>query len=181
MSDNFRRYPIDRQRYFNCIGALFAHRLGQIFKELGYVTSIAKGQSNGTDLIVSDDDRKILAAEVFNFRITTYLNEYKKTDIIRNLSEYNCRRLLIYSCLANEDILIDLPLHAIFRLKIGYQLQPKHFYDFFEAKGQVELREVDSRKTWEDIKSKIVAFLQSVDTETQTSPFESDLMESHRR
>jgi hypothetical protein len=164
MSDtSTRRFPIDRREYFNCVGRLLAHRLGQIFKELGYQSSIAKGQSNGVDLIVSDDNIQILVAEILNFSIMTYLSEDRKNKIVRNLTEYNCRRLLIFSCIANEGILRDLPLYAISTLKIGYQLHPKYFYDFFAAKDQVILREVDSQATWQDIKSKIVAFLQHFD------------------
>jgi hypothetical protein len=162
MSDNSERYPIDRQRYFNCVGRLLPHRLGQIFKELGYQSSIAKGQSNGVDLIVTDGNKQILAAEIINFSVYSSLSNYRKNRIIQNLSEYSCKRLLIYSCIEDEGILKDLGIQGISALKIGYQLQPKYFYDFFEAKGQVTLREVDSRKTRQDIKAKIADFLQSV-------------------
>jgi len=162
MSDNSERYPIDRQRYFNCVGRLLPHRLGQIFKELGYQSSIAKGQSNGVDLIVTDGNKQILAAEIINFSVFSSLSSYRKSCIIQNLSEYSCKRLLIYSCIEDEGILKDLGVQEILTLKIGYQLQPKYFYDFFAAKRQVVLREVDSRATWQDITTKIVAFLQSV-------------------
>ena len=163
MSDNStRRFPIDRREYFNYVGRLLPHRLGQIFKELGYQSSIAKGQSNGVDLIVYDNNEPILVAEIINFSVYSSLGNYRKSRIIQNLSEYSCKRLLIYSCIEDEGILKDLGHQEILTLKIGYQLQPKHFYDFFAAKGQVVLREVDSRATWQDITSKIVAFLQSV-------------------
>jgi hypothetical protein len=156
------RYPIQRSRYFQSVGRLLEHRLGQIFQELGYQTWICPGQSNGVDIIVFNENDLILVAEVLNFSICTYLSNKRKKSIISNLSEYSDRRLLIYSCLANENILDDLGLYGISPLKIGYQLQPKWFYDCFAIRNRVVLREVDSRETRQDIKSKIVRFLQSL-------------------
>jgi hypothetical protein len=162
LSGNSERYPIERSRYFQSVGKLLEHRIGQIFQELGYQTKISKGQSNGVDLIVFNEDGLILVAEVLNFSIRTNLSNSRKKSIISNLSEYNDRRLLIYSCLANETILDDLGLYGISLLKIGYQLQPKWFYDYFAERNKIVLRRADSEETRKDIKSKITNFLSSI-------------------
>lgn len=156
------RYPIERSRYFQSVGRLLEHRLGQIFQELGYQTWICPGQSNGVDLIVFNDNGLILVAEVLNFSIRTNLSDKRKNSIISNLSEYSDRRLLIYSCLANETILEDLGLYGISPLKIGYQLQPKWFYDYFAERNKIILRRADSEETRQDIKAKITNFLRSI-------------------
>jgi hypothetical protein len=162
MSEDSDRYPIERSRYFRSVGRLLPHRLGQIFQELGYQTWICPGQSNGVDLIVFNEHDLILVAEVLNFSIRTYLSNERKKSIISNLSEYNDRRLLIYSCLANENILDDFGLYGISLCKIGFQIQPKWFYDYFAERKKIILRRADSEETRQDIKAQITALLRSL-------------------
>jgi hypothetical protein len=170
LSEEIDRYPVKSFTYFQSIGRLLEHRLGQIFQELGYQTTISKGQSNGVDLKVYNQRELLLVAEVLNFSVYSELSDKRKNSIVTNLSEYNCRKLLIYSCMANENIINDLGLYEISSLKIGYQLQPKHFYDYFAARNKTKLREVDSRETRQDLETKIVTFLHSFGLEIQTIP-----------
>jgi hypothetical protein len=161
MSEDTGRYPIEKQRYYQSVGRLLPHRIGQVLQELGFETWICKGQSNGIDLIVFNEDGLVFVAEIFNFSVFTELSRRRLNGIISNLSKYSCRRVLIYSTCANENILSDLSFYDISLLRIGYQLQPKSFYDHYAEKDQVILREIDSRTTRQDIKSKIGEFLQS--------------------
>jgi len=56
-------------------------------------------------------------------------------------------------------MLNDLAAYNIDVLRIGYQLLPKAFYNFYLSKKQTELRKPDSRETKRDIKNKIVEYL----------------------
>jgi hypothetical protein len=163
MSSNSGRYPIEKERYFQSVGRLLPHRISQILQDLGFNTWICKGQSNGIDLIVFNENGLVFVAEIFNFSKFSELSNKRLNSIISNLSEYSCKRILIYSTCKNENILNDLPTHDISLLRIGYQLQPKFFYDHFAGKGQLVLRRFDSRETRKDIESKIAESLSDVD------------------
>jgi hypothetical protein len=76
---------------------------------------------------------------------------------------------LIYTVLENESALNGFDIYGISLLKIGYQLLPKSFYDHFAKKNQIEFREIDSRKTRNDIRSRITEFLQSSSIEIVSS------------
>lgn len=162
MINNSRyRYPIERTRYTQSVGRLLPHRISQIFQELGFETWISQGQSNGVDLKVYDTkDHLILVAEVFNWSSYSSLAENRKNNIINNLSEFKCKRLLIYTCFENENCLSDLSNHSISCLKIGYQILPEYFYNFYSRKNQMESRKIDSKETKADIKSRIIEYLQ---------------------
>ena len=163
MSENSRRYPIEKHRYLQCVGKLFEHRIGQIFEELGFKTEIAKGQSNGVDLKVYDnEDNLILVAELVNWCPYSKPNIQRKDNVVSNLSQYHCKRFFIYTTMKGESILDDLRLHDVSLIKIGYQILPKYFYDFYARRNQVILRRIDSRETRQNIKSKIMDFLQTL-------------------
>jgi len=173
LSENFdRRYPIEKYRYYQSVGKLLPHRIGQIFQELGFRSWIAKKQSNDVDLKVFDDkDNLILVAEILNWCLYSELSEKRKNWIITNLSKYNCKKLLIYTVLKNENVLDCLAVYKISLLKIGFQLLPKSFYDFFARKNQIESREIDSRNNRIYIKSKLMEYLRS--SSIEIAPFES--------
>jgi hypothetical protein len=171
--DSSRKYPVKESRYYQSVGKLLPHRIGQIFQELDFVSWIAKGQLNDVDLKVFDDkDNLILVAEILNWCPYSGLSEIRKNWIITNLSKYNCKKLLIYTVLKNEDILDYFAVNGISLLKIGFQLLPKSFYDFFARKNQIESREIDSRKNKRYIKSKFEEYLQSSNIEILTSASE---------
>jgi hypothetical protein len=162
MSGHYRRYPVEKEEYDKSVGKLLPHRIGQILKELGFRTQIFEVEENGVDIKVFDNDnRLILVGEIINWSIGSYLNNSRITKIINNLSEYQCKRVLVYAAPRGEHLLEDLGSYSISKLKIGYQLLPKYFYDHYAKRGQVFLREIDSRITRQDIKTKIVEFLQS--------------------
>ncbi|MDI6904606.1 MAG: hypothetical protein QMD13_03830 [Candidatus Bathyarchaeia archaeon] len=175
MKEDFEyRYPIKRTRYTQSVSRLLPHRIGQIFKELGFKTWMNPGQTNGVDLKVYDDeDQLILVVEILNWSPVCALPHERKNNIITNLSGHNCKKLLIYTCLENESILEDLSSYEVSLLKIGYQILPWYFYEFFLEKDQIESRRVDSRETKEDIKSKIIEYLKSFSIEIHALTFEN--------
>lgn len=157
-----KRFRVRQSVYDKCVGKLLPHRIGQILKELGFRTRIFEVEENGVDIKVFDNDnRLILVGEIVNWSHRSYMNNSRITKIISNLSEYQCQRLFIYTAIGGESLLKNLDDYGIPKLKIGYQLLPKFFYDHFAKKDQVILREIDSRITRRDIKTKVGKFLQS--------------------
>lgn len=167
------RYPVKRTRYTQSVGKLLPHRIGQIFQEEGFTSWIAQGQENDVDLKVFDDEGNlIIVGEILNWSKVSLLPEKRKNCIIRNLTAYNCKKVLIYTSFENEYTLEDLQNHGIVLVRIGYQLLPKEFYKFYAKKNQTESRKIDSRETKEDIRSKITRYLQSSSISVLTPVFE---------
>ena len=157
----YRRYPVSQNEYTQKTGRLLAHRLWQQFTEQGHNTWICKGQNKGVDLKVLDCfGKEVIVAEVLNWSPKTNLSEKRKGNIIRNLLNYDCNKVLIYTAMGNEKNLAELRLLGISTLKIGYQILPKQFYWHFEAKNQVEGRKIDSRETTAHIKARVLEYLQ---------------------
>ena len=168
------RYPVKRKAYTHSVGKLLPHRISQILQELGFKTWINRGQTNGVDLKVYDNGNNLLlVAEILNWSIGSLLSEKRKNCIIENLLCHNCEKVLIYTNFENKDALENFSEHGISLLKIEYQLLPKYFYNFFKAKDKIVSRRIDSRETKEDIKSKIIEYLQSSSIEILTSTFEN--------
>ena len=149
-------------------GRLFAHRLGQLFIQVGYATWICKGQNKGVDLKVYEYNERycnttpVLVAEVLNWSPKTNIADTRLRKIIRNLSGHDCHRVLIYTTMGNEHVLNELRLHNISTLKIGYQVLPKHFYQHFVARRRAIGRRIDSRETTLHIKSVITEYMQAI-------------------
>lgn len=157
----------DDVRYRQKTGKLLAHRIGQLFAELGYHTWICRKQSNGVDLKVWNRDYNLfIVPEILNWAHTTKLPDKRKREIIDNLSEYKCNKLLIYTTMCNEYELDDLRSKGISTLKIGYQILAKFFYYRLGA-DQLEGRKIDSRETRLLIKSKLLEYIQSLNNNSQ--------------
>jgi hypothetical protein len=156
---------VDETRRNQSVGRLLPHRIGQIMKELGYRKSkgyeiwVNPSQENGVDLKMSHHDRPILVVEVLNWCIRSKLNYKRKGNIIRNLTEYECKRVLISTPFANEEVIQDLPRFGISLLKLSFQILPRLFYEDYASRHQVELRMIDSRETTQNIKAKLEQFL----------------------
>jgi hypothetical protein len=158
-----RRFPIERHAYNKKTGSLLQHRISQILRDLGFKTEIRKVEANGADLrVYNDEGNLIVVGEILNWSLRSYLNIDRKTEIINNLSEHSCRRILIYALMGNEHILEDLRLHEISTIRIGYQILPEYFYDFYAQKNQTKSRRIDSRKTTEEIRSLLHSYLRSI-------------------
>ena len=164
MSENSgRRFPIDRHLCNKRVGSLLQHRIGQIVKELGFKTKVAKVEANDVDIEVYDEeDNLILVGEILNWSPYSYLNNRRKNEIIRNLSRYSCRRVLIHAALEGDHLLDDLCLHGISTLRIGYQILPKYFYDHYAEQDKIESRRIDSRETRNEMKAELARFFKSV-------------------
>jgi len=95
---------------------------------------------------------------VLNWSIKSKLSEKRFKNIVGNLNQFNCPKALIHTVLERNDIK-KFEDKGIITLKIGYQLLPRYFYEFFSKKGQTRMRKVDSRKTKEDLEEKIQTLL----------------------
>jgi len=103
-----KRYPIKRTSYTQSVGKLLPHRIGQIFQEEGFTSWIAQGQENDVDLKVFDDEGNlVIVGEILNWSKVSLLSEKRKNCIIRNLTAYNCKKVLIYTIFENEYTLED--------------------------------------------------------------------------
>jgi len=152
------RYPIHKTRYLQSVGKLLPHRICQILKEMGYKTWMNPRQGNGIDIKVWRNNILVLVIEVLNWSIKSKLSEKRFKNIVGNLNQFNCPKALIHTVLERNDIK-KFEDEGIITLKIGYQLLPRYFYEFFSKKGQTRMRKVDSRKTKEDLEEKLQMLL----------------------
>lgn len=147
------------------------HRIGQIFRELGFSSWITNVQTNGVDLIVKDlEGHIILVAEIQNWSSHSGMARSKIEKKKSNLLEYNCEKLVICTVFKNEDILADLCNQGIHTLKIDFQLLPKFFYEYFASKNQVEHRKIDSRETKQELRLIISKYLEEKGILSADSP-----------
>jgi len=165
MSENIRndaqvehlRFPCEQMEYIKTVGSLLLNILREIFTELGLEVNINHQQANGVDLEISLGNNLVLVAEVLNWSIGSRLTDKRKGNIIGNLNEFNCNKVLIYTVpLSNLD---GLKENEIYLLEIGYQILPEAYYNFFQTKGQVIRRRVDSELTRKNIRAKIIDYL----------------------
>jgi hypothetical protein len=169
------RYPVEMHKYAQSTGALLAHRIGRIFSNIGFASWVVKGQNNGIDIKVYRNGTLIIVCEVLNWSPYTRLSNRRKRRIIRNLTqqEYaNASKLLIYTTMKDENQLNDLWQYGILKLKIGNQVLPRYFYNFYSAKKQTESRKIDSKETTDSIKEKLTAYTQTLNPQTYPKPIE---------
>ena len=165
MSENIRndaqvehlRFPCEQNEYTKTVGKLLPTILEKIFTELGFKVKVNPQQANGVDLEVFLGNNLILVAEVLNWSIASRLTDKRKSSYIRNLNEFDCNKMLIYTVpLSNLD---GFKTNGIYLLEIGYQILPETYYNFFQAKGQVERRRIDSESARKNIRAKILDYL----------------------
>jgi hypothetical protein len=163
MSEDFdRRYPVGQSTYLQNVGRLLPQRIASILRELGFTVWINEGQSNGVDLKIFDDNNNLLVvAEILNWSPYSELSNKRKESIISNLLHHSCRRLLVYTTMKNESILEDLSSNNVSVLKIGFQILPQEYYDFFCRKNQITLRRAASAEATEHIRSLLTQCLRS--------------------
>jgi hypothetical protein len=165
------RFPIEKNRYFRCTGRLLECRIGQAVSErmraLGYRWGVKvwvnPSQQNGLDLQVWLGTRLIIVGEILNWWRKCWVSKKRLSNIIKNLTTRippDCFRLLVFANVANEEALLARlermrPKYNIVAIKLGYQLLPKHFFNFFRTRNQAELRKIDSRETTKDIMEKV--------------------------
>lgn len=160
------RYPIPQSEYMQSVGRLLPHRIRQAIEAMhtnedGFRVWVNPNQSNGVDLKVWHNNELFLVVEVLNWSIKSKISQRRKRCIIENLTAYDCRRVLIYTCAANEHLIADLPQQDIHIIRLGFQVLPKFFYDFFQAKDQINARRKDSKTTSNEIRTVLTRFLQS--------------------
>lgn len=151
------RFPCEQNEYTKTVGWLLPTILGDIFTELGFGVNVNPQQANGVDLEVFLGDNLILAIEVLNWSIGSRLTDKRRNNIIENLSEYNCNKLLIHTIPLTN--LYGVRENGIDILEIGYQILPKTYYDFFLTRGQVIRRKIECDSTRREIKSKILDYV----------------------
>ena len=155
------KYPVPKTKYLQSVGRLLPHRICQILKELNYEAEMSTKQSNGTDLKVWYDGKLVLVAEVLNWSVGSYLSEKRSKNIKDNLNQYSCPKVLIHTTLSNHEVQKFADTDIIV-FKIGYQLLPKYFYNFFREKNQVQQRRYDSKEIKEDLKMKIQTLMATI-------------------
>jgi hypothetical protein len=152
-------------KYTQSTGALFAHRVGRTFKTLGLKTWIVKGQNNGIDIKVYNDNTLAIACEALNWSPYTRLSEKRKQRIIDNLTKpefADTTKVLIYTTMKDETVLDDLALHDIIPIKIGYQILPRYFHTYYAMKNQIDGRVIDSRETTNLLITKLSTFTKAL-------------------
>jgi len=161
------KYLVDRTVYLQSVGRLLPRRISQILRELGFAVWINPKQGNNVDMKVWYRNELILVVEILNWSLRSYLSEKRCNKIISNLSKYDCHRLIIYTVLDRKNWL-RLRKNKMDTLKIGYQVLPKAFYDFFKIKRQVTKRKVDCKQVKKDIEFKILKYLKKKNLHVST-------------
>jgi len=151
-------FPCERKEYCKVVGGLLPRILAGIFSGLGFGVKINPVVANDVDLWVFLDGKLVLVAEIFNWSISSRLGNGRKGGIIRNLCQYNCNRVLIYS-VPNSNVDDEFAENNIDTVCIGFQVLPLEFYKFFLKKGQVIRRRPESPEAVEDIKRIIRNYL----------------------
>jgi len=77
------------------------------------------------------------------------------------LNQYSCPKVLIHTTLSNHEVQKFADTDIIV-FKIGYQLLPKYFYNFFREKNQIQQRRYDSKEIKEDLKMKIQTLMATI-------------------
>ena len=166
MSDH--RFPCEQHRYLQSVGKILPRILGKIFLGIGFGVWINPGQANGVDMELFDREGSlVLVAEILNWSPYSMLSDERKQCIIHNLTSYNCARLLVYTAMRNNALLLDLPEYGISVLRIGYQVLTKKSYDFYLARNQVVERKINGRSVKREIRSKVLQYLESVELTRQ--------------
>jgi len=133
------RWPLKKEVYTHLTGALLPRIIGEVFSELGFKAWINPSQGNGVDLEIYLDERTVFVVEVLNWSKGSRLTSSRLNNIIKNLNEHPCEKILIYTVLNPEDK-EKLPSSDINIVEIGYQILPYDFYTWFEKKGEIEGR-----------------------------------------
>lgn len=156
-----QRYPVEKRIYKETTGRLLQVILRRLFNELGFYATINSVYANDVDIKVFKNGRYHIVGEILNWSTYSYMNNVRKQTILDNLMGYYCDRVLIYTCMGCEDLINDLSDNDIALVKIGYQVLPREYFDFFAMKNQIEHRRSDSRETRQTVRSKIVEYLKS--------------------
>ena len=151
------RFPCEQREYVKTVGELLLTILSEMLIELGFKVIVPPQRANGVDMKIFQGDDLVAVAEVLNWRTTSRLSDKRRHNIIRNLNEYDCCKLLIHTVpLSNLD---GFGENGIYLLQIGYQVLPESYYDFFLTREQVERRDIDSNSTRRNIRSKILDYI----------------------
>ncbi len=132
--------------------------LAVVFSGFGFCVRVNPVEGNGVDLWVYEDSELVLAIEVLNWSIRSRLSNKRKGKIIDNLSRYKCNRVLVYS-VPNSNVDEEFAKKSVDTLCIGFQLQPRKFYKFFEERRQVIRRRPISLEAVQAIKRIIKNYL----------------------
>ena len=153
------KYPVESTIYMQTTGKLLPRRIYQILRELGLRVWINPKQGNDIDLKVWYDNSLLIAGEILNWSVKSLLSHKRQYKIVSNLEEYDCRRLVVYTTLDERSISIFAE-EGIDVLRIGYQILPRHYYNFFLQKNQVENRRIDSAETKQEIRELLLNYLE---------------------
>ena len=155
--NNHFRFPCEQMEYTRIVGSLLPAILGEIFTELGFRVNVNHQQANGVDMKVFLRDTLVLVVEVQNWSIGSRLTYKRRGNIIRNLSEFDCNKLLIHTIPLSD--LSGLRENGIDIIELGYQVLPETFYNHYLQREQVERRKALSDSTMREIRAKILEYV----------------------
>lgn len=153
----YLRFPCKQEEYTRTVGWLLPTILEEIFNELGFEAYANPIPVNGVDLEICHGEDLVLVAEVLNWSFRSRLTDKRKNNIINNLNEYDCNKLLIHTVPLSN--LGDIEENGIHILEIGYQVLPLDYFIHFLMRGEVEGRRIDSYSTRRDVRSKILDYV----------------------
>jgi len=130
-----------------------------ILQELGFRVKVNHQQSNGVDIHVFIGERRVLVLEVINWNITCRLKNKRRNSIIRNLHEFDCHRLFVYTNHLSQNQLIKIEEGDIHLLQIGFQILRQPCYDFYQEEGYIKGRKIYTNSVKSEIRSKILEYL----------------------
>lgn len=158
IDDNF---PCSTELYTHCVGRLLVGVLKIIFQELGFSVIANHQQSNGADMIVSVDAKKVFALEIINWNITSRLNDKRRNCIIENLLIHNCKRIFVFTNYISENQLFEITKNDIHLVITGFQLLRKPCYDYFQETNRIRGRVIYNNQIKSVIKRKILDLINS--------------------
>jgi hypothetical protein len=154
-----RKYPVKRRSYCESVGDAGQRTVKEALKMLGCQVTMAKSvHANNVDIIFYRDG-KIGALEVFNEDANrSYISTKRASGMRRNLRGFKYKGVVCNEGLTKSSetrrIIKNIPF-----LKLGFQILPRRFYDFFNKRRELFHRKIDSRNTLKHVKNALEGFL----------------------
>ena len=144
----------------HCVGRLLVGVLKIILQELGCRVDVNHQQSNGVDIHVFVDKRRVIVLEVVNWNITCRLYETRRENIIANLSQHEkCHKIFLYTNPLSKNQLGKIEERGIHLIQLGFQILRQPCYEFFQEKSWVTGRKIFTNSVKAEIRSKILEYL----------------------
>ena len=151
-------YPVKPRRYREYVGDILPDAVKFVLEGKGYTVRLNRAFVNGVDLKTFHENNLIMVGEIFNLWKHSHINSLRAQGYIRNLCQYDCKRIIICSLTETFESRWFRDLDII---SLGYQLLPETFYRFFEKKGETDDRKMLTSDTLQHIDSLITEYLEN--------------------